>query len=223
MNMKREDLYKIIDMCSDGDTVDIAALNKAINKVGGRMYNPIVVDDKTKKDEERWDSDADLIDADVCAAIDRECNDKKQAAEIEGTEKMPKTTGEFYLTYYGYFTRFKFARPGALTSVEHDILEWLKRHATMCSDNAKGGGNMIFLSSWRRDEIAHDAKCSVSMVNKTIPKLVKLCVLRNIPGKQGLYQLNPWLFASGSVKAINRLRDSKAYIAGKYRDGDLHV
>lgn len=223
MNMKREELDKIIDMCTNDDTVDIAQLNKLINARGGRMYNPIDVDaisTTTKKSKEYWDSDADLADADVCAAIDRECEDKKQLAN---TEQKERTSSEFYMTYYGRFARYKFALPGTLTSVEHSILEWLKRHATMCSDGARGGGNMIFLSSWRRDEIAHDVGCSASMVNKTIPKLAKLYVIRSIPGKQGLYQLNPWLFASGSVKAINRLRESKAYVSSKYKDGDINA
>lgn len=223
MNMKREELDRLIDMCTDDDTVDIAALNRLINRAGGRMYAPIIPDDtKSKKTKEYWDSDADLDDADVFAAIDKECDDKKKTAS-ENKEQKERTTSEFYMAYYGHFSTFKFARPGTLTSVEHNILEWLKRHATMCSDSAKGGGNMIFLSSWRRDEIAHDVGCSVSMINKTIPKLCKLYVLRSIPGKQGLYQLNPWLFASGNVKSINKLRESRAYVTGKYKDGDINA
>lgn len=88
----------------------------------------------------------------------------------------------------------------------NEILFLFLKNMTWASSQNKHGGQIIYVNSSMKKDIAEELKLSVSRVNQSLTDFVKSGIFKRID--RGTYQVNPNYFGRGNWQDISEIRMS---------------
>ena len=107
--------------------------------------------------------------------------------------------------YFNNFSNFKIY--DELTGTDFLLLNLFLRKTEYCNPEKAYGGQTFSISTTAKKDICEKHDIGISSFERSIKHLVDGGIIRRIPDKRGMYQVNPFLYGFGGEADVERFRE----------------
>lgn len=111
--------------------------------------------------------------------------------------------------YYKSYTEAmnNFSVFSKMTAIDHVVLMFILQKTEYCNSDKPFGGQTISISSKNKKEICEKLQITANKFEDSIRTFVNGGLIRRIPDKRGMYQVNPFIWGFGREEDVEKFRD----------------